>query len=135
MRLILILLIWGLGLTAAAQQSPNLIKSIYFGGGSYYIDAEQVAEIREFVEAIPNPERYQISISSHTDNIGGLEYNQWLSGQRSESVIQQLENNQVPREKVIKQDNGQLNPYFDNDTHRGRQANRRVDIIFTPLFL
>lgn len=131
----LILLMWGLGISAVAQQSPELIKSIYFGGGSYYIDAEQVAEIREFVQAIPNPERYQISISSHTDNIGGLEYNQWLSGQRSESVIQQLENNQVPRDKVLKQDNGQLNPYFDNNTHRGRQANRRVDIIFTPLFL
>lgn len=131
----LILLMWGLGISAVAQQSPELIKSVYFGGGSYYIDAGQVAEIREFVEAIPNPERYQISISSHTDNVGGVEYNQWLSGQRSESVIQQLENNQVPREKVLKQDNGQLNPYFDNDTHRGRQANRRVDIIFTPLFL
>ena len=118
-----------------AQQAPELIKSVFFGGGSYYIDEEQVREIREFVQAIPHPEHYQITISSHTDNIGGVEYNQWLSGQRSESVTQQLENNLVPREKVLRQDNGQLNPWFDNNTHRGRQANRRVDIIFTPLYL
>lgn len=118
-----------------SQQPTDLIKSVYFGGGSAYIDAEQAAEIRDFVQAIPHPENYQISISSHTDNIGGVAYNQWLSGQRSESVIQQLERNRVPREKVLKQDNGQLNPWYDNSTSRGRQANRRVDIIFTPLFL
>jgi OOP family OmpA-OmpF porin len=126
--------LFGLCLGLQAQQ-PELIKSIFFGGGSYYIDSEQVAEIRAFVEAIPDPENYQIAISSHTDNIGGVQYNQWLSEQRSESVIQQLENNLVPREKVLRQDNGQLNPWFDNSTTRGRQANRRVDIIFTPLFL
>ena len=121
-------------LAGKAQQAHELIKSVFFGGGSYYIDSEQAAEIRELVQSVPNLEHYQITISSHTDNIGGVEYNQWLSEQRSESVIRQLENNLVPREKVLRQDNGQLNPWFDNSTHHGRQANRRVDIIFTPLY-
>ncbi|MCB0851191.1 MAG: OmpA family protein [Bacteroidetes bacterium] len=117
------------------SQQGTLIKSIYFGGGSAYIDGGQALELKEFIESIPNLENYQISISSHTDNIGGKEYNQWLSEMRSESTIQQLNLNDIPRERIGRIDNGQDNPLYDNRTHHGRMANRRVDIIFTPLFL
>jgi OOP family OmpA-OmpF porin len=123
-----------LSYAAFTQQAP-LIKSVFFGGGSAYIDARQVAEIQEFVQSIEHPENYQISISSHTDNIGGVEYNQWLSEQRSNSVTRQLVNNNISEELIGRIDNGQMNPLYDNRTFRGRLANRRVDIIFTPLFL
>jgi outer membrane protein OmpA-like peptidoglycan-associated protein len=133
-RSILLIVIVLFKIMACAQQG-DLIKSIYFGGGSAYIDARQVQEIKEFIEAVPNLDNYQISISSHTDNIGGKEYNQWLSEMRSESTIRQLNQNNIPRERISRIDNGQDNPLFDNRTNRGRMANRRVDIILTPLFL
>ena len=113
-------------------QEHEIIRSIYFGGGSYYIDFEQKEEIRHFLDSLPYLENYQISISSHTDNIGGLAFNQWLSQMRSEAVLAELIGKQIPREKVLIRNNGQLNPYFDNDTHIGRLSNRRVDVIFTP---
>ena len=116
-------------------QEKEMIRSVYFGGGSAYIDPGQALELKEFIESIPNLENYQIAISSHTDNIGGKEYNQWLSEKRSESTIQQLIDNKITRERIGRIDNGQDNPLFDNRTHKGRMANRRVDIIFTPLFL
>lgn len=124
-----------LAMHASVFAQTDLIKSVFFGGGSYYIDYQQVQEIREFVEAIPNIENYQVTISSHTDNIGGVEYNQWLSQMRSLSVIQQLEANKISPDRVGKIDNGQHNPLYDNKTWKGRMANRRVDIIFTPLLL
>lgn len=123
-----------LSFSGFAQQSP-LIKSVFFGGGSAYIDGVQAAEIQEFVQSIEHPENYQISISSHTDNIGGVEYNKWLSEQRSNSVTQQLVNNKIDKDLIGRIDNGQDNPLYDNRTFNGRRANRRVDIIFTPLFL
>jgi outer membrane protein OmpA-like peptidoglycan-associated protein len=117
---------------SVSGQEHEIIRSIYFGGGSYYITESQSHAISNFLDSLPYLENYQISISSHTDNIGGAEYNQWLSQMRSEAVIYQLIEKQIPREKVIIRNNGQFNPYFDNKTHMGRLSNRRVDIIFTP---
>ena len=110
------------------------MKSVFFGGGSYYIDGMQVGEIKEFIESIPDLENYQIGISSHTDNIGGAEYNEWLAKMRSLSVIEQLKLLDIPEEQIIIKDNGQRNPLYNNNTLRGRLANRRVDIILTPIY-
>ena len=73
-----------LALALALALSPALalsqhVHSVYFGGGSYYIDGNQASELRQFIESVPDLQHFQISISSHTDNIGGVEYNQWLS--------------------------------------------------------
>lgn len=116
-------------------EDEKLIKSVYFGGGSYYIDADQVIEIKEFLESIDNIESYQISIYSHTDNIGGVEYNQWLSGMRSQAALTQLLRNDILYEKIHIESHGQKNPLYDNDSWMGRQGNRRVDIILWPIVL
>ncbi len=110
------------------------IKRVFFGGGSYYIDQQQIQEIRQFIESVDDLDQYQIGISSHTDNIGGVEYNQWLSKMRSRSVIEQLKKLEIPEERIIIKDNGQENALYDNNTHRGRLANRRVDIVLTPIY-
>ncbi|MEZ4775939.1 MAG: OmpA family protein [Bacteroidia bacterium] len=117
------------------SQNTEYIKSVFFGGGSAYIDPEQAAEIKAFIQSVPDLDNYQISISSHTDNIGGAEYNQWLSEKRSDVVTYELGQNQIPPERIGRIDNGQHNPHYDNRTLNGRMANRRVDIILTPLFL
>jgi OOP family OmpA-OmpF porin len=116
----------------ALAQEHEIIRSIYFGGGSYYINQTQKETINRFLDSLPHLENYQISINSHTDNIGGAAYNQWLSQMRSEAVLYQLTSQQIQREKVLIKNDGQYNPYFDNNTNIGRESNRRVDIIFTP---
>lgn len=113
-------------------QEHEIIRSIYFGGGSYYINETQRDVIDQFLDSLPYLENYQISINSHTDNIGGAEYNAWLSQMRSDAVLYQLTGKQIPKEKVLIKNSGQFNPYFDNDTNIGRMSNRRVDIVFTP---
>ena len=118
-----------------AQEEKEIIQSIYFGGGSYLIDQEQLEELYKLIDGIENLQYYQITISSHTDNIGGAAYNQWLSEQRSRAVYQKLVEKQVSKDQIIIHNNGQKRPHYDNDTHMGRLANRRVDIIFTPIIL
>ncbi|MEZ4826264.1 MAG: OmpA family protein [Bacteroidia bacterium] len=135
MKRIIFLLIVITVISPTFSQNTDLIKSVFFGGGSAYIDEVQAGEIREFIQSVPNLDNYQISISSHTDNIGGAEYNQWLSEKRSDAVTYELGQNQIPPERIGRIDNGQHNPHFDNRTLNGRMANRRVDIILTPLFL
>lgn len=111
------------------------IQSVYFGGGSYSISPNQIQEIAEFIQSVPSLEHYQIGVSSHTDNIGSLEYNQWLSEMRSEQVVEELIRLNIPKERIIVRENGEETPKYDNNTLNGRLANRRVDIILTPIYL
>ncbi len=131
-RLLLLALFMG---TSALLLGQTRVHSVYFGGGSYYIDGKQVQDIETFLRSIPNIEHQQITISSHTDNIGGAEYNAWLSQMRSQSVISQLSKIDLPLNAPNVVNNGQLNPLFDNRTMDGRLANRRVDIIIEPILL
>lgn len=116
-------------------QTEHIRKSIYFPGGQYYITPYQLQELREFLDSIPDINLYHITIHSHTDNIGGARYNQWLSQMRSASTIDELNYNGVSLEAIEQKDFGQFNPVYDNSTPEGRQMNRRVDIIFWPISL
>jgi len=117
-----------------AQTEPIKL-SIFFGGGSYHIDEEQVEIIHQMVDSIADINKYQITIYSHTDNIGGQEFNEWLSKMRSLSVLQQLVFNDIDEELVIVKDFGQEDPLYTNRDHAGRLSNRRVDLIFWPVLL
>lgn len=119
-----------------AQQlspDPSMIKSIYFGGGSYYISQNQIQELKDFINSFPNIESYTITVHSHTDNIGTKEFNQMLSEMRSYTSIQKLLQLKVPRNIISINDFGEFNPIYDNSTLNGRLMNRRVDIILWPL--
>ena len=123
------------GGAATDGPEPQHIFSIYFGGGSWYIEGQQVNSLDEFINSIPDILQYNITIHSHTDNIGGAEYNAWLSQMRSETVVQQLMQFNIPKELMEIKDFGQYNPVYDNNTYLGRLRNRRVDIILWPIAL
>jgi len=114
-------------------QDSSLIKSLYFGGGSYYISQQQSLSLKEWLESFPNIDGYTITVHSHTDNIGSPEYNQMLSEMRSYMSIQELLELSIPREHISIQDFGEFNPVYDNASPRGRIMNRRVDIILWPI--
>ncbi len=133
----LLLLIIGFSLLSFSQgraQSsgePSYVQSIYFGGGSFYVSKRQSETLQHLLDSIPNIHNFVITVHSHTDNVGGKEYNEWLSEMRSDSVIEELLLNQnVKKEVIEKRDFGLFNPIYDNSTWEGRRRNRRVDIIF-----
>lgn len=126
------LFFFGLISSGLAQNfgEPSAIRSIYFRGGSYYVDREQTKELGQFLDSIPNLHNFIITVHSHTDNVGGKEYNEWLSEMRSESVVEKLISNERVKPEVIEiKDFGLFNPIYDNSTWEGRRKNRRVDII------
>lgn len=129
------LLVIGLFATSLAYgQKDEVRKSIYFDGGSYYIDEYQAADLAHFLDSIPNLlEKYEIQLISHTDPVGGMRYNQWLSRMRSEAVLEQILLRDIPQEKVHIKDWGLENPVYDNSSFVGRIMNRRVDVIIRPV--
>ncbi len=125
---------------AQAEETPikipdnqTILKSIFFGGGSAYIDEEQAQELREFIYAVENINRYEVLVHSFTDNIGSRRYNKWLSQERSAAVIWELEQLDIPIDLLLKADFGEDDPIYDNSTFEGQLSNRRVDIILRPL--
>jgi outer membrane protein OmpA-like peptidoglycan-associated protein len=135
MRLVAILLLLTIALSAKAQQQVDEIrKSIFFGGGSYYISEDQVSNLYQWLDSIPNLlDKYNIHLISHTDPIGGREYNEWLSEMRSFAVQTILLQKPVPEHKISIKDWGLENPVYNNDTWAGREMNRRVDVILYPI--
>ncbi len=115
---------------------PNYrIFSIYFGGGSYYIDPEQEQELYQWLDGIPHLDDQLISIHGHTDNIGSVEYNQMLSRYRCEAALMKLLKKGIPEEQITIEDFGEHNPIYDNATWEGKLKNRRVDVIIKPLIM
>ena len=115
-------------------QQDEIRKSIYFDGGSYYIDEFQAGDLAHWLDSIPNLlDKYEIQLISHTDPIGGKRYNQWLSRMRSESVFQLILQRDIPEKMIHIKDWGVENPVYANDTYEGMIMNRRVDVILRPV--
>lgn len=115
------------------QQQEEIRMSIYFGGGSYFIDSLQTDELIHWLDSIPSLDKYEIHLISHTDPIGGKEYNEWLSQMRSESVKQILLQNEIPEHKISVKDWGLDNAVYSNRSRQGMRMNRRVDVILYPI--
>lgn len=119
---------------SAQQQADEIRKSIFFGGGSYLITEEQTAELYHWLDSIPNLlEKYDIQLISHTDPIGGKEYNEWLSKMRSGAVQGLLLQRSIPEHKITIKDWGLDNAVYRNDSYEGMVMNRRVDVILYPI--
>lgn len=136
MRKLTIICLLLVGAMAQAQQRVDneIRKSIFFGGGSYYIDEAQIVALNLWLDSIPNLlEKYSIQLISHTDPIGGRAYNEWLSEMRSQAVQQILMNRAIPDHKISIKDWGLENPVYNNQSYSGMQMNRRVDVILYPI--
>jgi len=69
-------------------------------------------------------------IEGHTDHTGDAQFNQFLSIERSRSVKDALVSYGVDATRIKTDGLGETQPVSSNDTREGRQANRRVEIIF-----
>jgi outer membrane protein OmpA-like peptidoglycan-associated protein len=135
MRIVFIMMfIFSFTATIAQQKEDEIRKSIFFGGGSYLINDEQIQELYHWLDSVPNLlEKYDIHLISHTDPVGGKEYNEWLSKMRSGAVQGLLLQRAIPEHKITVKDWGLENAVYRNDSYEGMQMNRRVDVILYPI--
>ena len=77
-----------------------------------------------------NPDRIAV-VQGHTDHTGPSEFNQSLSERRAQAIRAALLDEGVPYSRIRVKGFGMTRPVASNDTREGRQANRRVEIVFT----
>lgn len=73
---------------------------------------------------------YSLKIAGHTDNKGSLQYNYALSDRRNKAVIEAVRQILGDKINIPAISKSYTQPVADNGTDDGRQANRRVELVF-----
>lgn len=108
----------------------ELDQKIHFAFDSYKLNAEDIASLDLFLEKIKtNGVLKQINVTGYTDNIGAEAYNKQLSEKRTEVIVHFLKEKGISNEVITAEAKGESNPVAPNTTSKGRQKNRRVEIV------
>jgi outer membrane protein OmpA-like peptidoglycan-associated protein len=105
------------------------MSDVLFDTASYTLKPgarEMLAKISGILLAHPG---LNLQVEGHTDSVGSDEYNQQLSEQRAQSVLDFLVGQGVPADTVTSRGFGKTQPVATNDTAEGRQRNRRVELV------
>ncbi|MGD9033227.1 MAG: OmpA family protein [Desulfobacteraceae bacterium] len=85
-----------------------------------------VDRIVERMKAFPTAE---VKVVGHTDNLGEVDYNLWLSERRAKAVYEQvLAGGMTAGEKITYAGAGPHDPLYDNNLPEGRALNRTVTV-------
>ncbi len=68
-----------------------------------------------------------VEISSHTDSQGDSAYNQKLSQERADKVVDYLIDKGIEQKRLVAKGYGETQPIATNDTEEGRAKNRRTE--------
>jgi OmpA-OmpF porin, OOP family len=86
---------------------------------------EKIAKLAVVMKKYPD---LKIPLEGHTDNVGGLAYNEKLSQRRAGAVKKYLvEKLGIEASRLNAKGYGKIRPIASNATKEGRQKNRRVD--------
>lgn len=73
----------------------------------------------------------RLDVEGHTDNVGGDDYNQKLSERRGSAVREYLLQQGMASGSVTTKGLGETQPTASNDNAKGRQENRRVELVIS----
>ncbi len=104
-------------------------EKIYFDFGKATLRPESYEIIDELAQFLIRNPNIKIEIQGHTDNIGGIEFNQRLSEQRARVVAEALIQRGVSPEQLRWRGFGMSRPVAPNDTEENRQKNRRTEFV------
>lgn len=102
--------------------------NLNFGFNLYQITKEMEPALEQALTILKDSKCQKFIIEGHTDNVGGVPYNQKLSERRAGSVAKWLSDHGFPAGRLNPVGKGKLEPKFDNKTEEGRHLNRRVEI-------
>jgi OOP family OmpA-OmpF porin len=87
--------------------------------------------LSKVAESLSNEPDVSVLILGHTDSVGSDTYNQTLSQQRAQSVVNYLSGKGITPSRQQAKGYGESKPIAGNDTDEGRERNRRVEMQVT----
>jgi outer membrane protein OmpA-like peptidoglycan-associated protein len=105
------------------------VYGIYFDFNSATIKPESEAVLRQIADIMRKNPDWRLSVSGHTDNIGGDPANLALSQRRAAAVKDALVTRyQITPDRLATSGYGASSPIESNATLEGRARNRRVEL-------
>ena len=102
---------------------------VLFDFNSSYLSQENTAIIDQIVQRTKAFPKSMVEVVGHTDNIGEVDYNLWLSARRAKSVFDQITTRMtIDDNRITYMGAGPHNPLYDNDLPEGRALNRTVTV-------
>lgn len=118
---------------ARVERVGEGIQVTFESGLLYEFDSDVVRpeaqkNLRSLASSLGKYPGSDILIVGHTDQVGPASYNQSLSQRRAASAADYLVLRGVGRSRVSTRGMGETEPISGNDTERGRELNRRVEV-------
>jgi len=104
-----------------------VLEGVNFQTGSVGLTPDAKIVLNEVVRTLRDNPQIEVEIRGHTDNIGNLKSNYFLSEQRAESVKNYLVQNGINEGRIRTRGFGSEDPIAPNTTPEGRAKNRRIE--------
>ena len=111
----------------------TLGSNLMFDTGSDVLKPGADDSLNRVAQFLQQHNAIDVRIEGHTDSVGTDSYNDALSERRADAVAHALESRGVDGNRVHAVGRGKELPIATNETAAGRQANRRVEIIFSDV--
>ena len=108
-----------------------VLRGIRFDFDKYNIRPESYPILESNMSQLMQKGQVEILVIGHTDNYGTNEYNQTLSEQRAQSVLDYFISKGLKASRVAVTGYGETQPVDTNETDDGRFNNRRIEIQIT----
>ena len=104
--------------------------TVYFGVSSAVISEEAKQQLQQLATNAVTLKGYMVQVAGYTDSSGNAAYNQELSDQRADAVVNYLQQEcKVPLYRVLAPEGmGESNPAGSNESQQGMKENRRVEV-------
>lgn len=107
--------------------SKIILRNIFFDFDKYDLREESAAELERLVTIMEDNPSLKIRINGHTDSRGSDAYNETLSKNRAQAVVEYLIEAGIAEDRLQSKGFGESDPIATNDTDEGRQKNRRTE--------
>ena len=107
----------------------ELLVQVHFAPGRANILADSYPLLDEVVDAVVRFGIKRVRVEGYTDSSGTRAANVRLSQARAEAVTDYLAQKGIPRKRLEAKGFGDARPIAPNLTARGRELNRRVEIV------
>lgn len=106
------------------------VYGIFFDTGKSELKAESDSAIIQISKLLKANSALKLYVVGHTDNVGNIEANMKLSGDRAIEVAKALVLNYgIENDRLVPYGVASLAPVASNDTEEGRAKNRRVELV------
>ena len=115
----------------------SLADNMLYKSGSYEIGDRAHETLSKIAKIIQDYKEYDVLVEGNTDNVPisktNIRNNWDLSALRASSVVQALQTQYgIDPKRMTCGGRGEYNPLASNNTEKGKQRNRRTQIIITP---